>query len=235
MKSCKRFKAFTLSEIVIATVIIGVVASAVLQVLNSSQSLKNNEYVNGLKKAYMDLSIAANTLKANNNGTLEGSWVSTGALNDNMREVFSNSLKITTLCNQADAKTKCWPEHFYLFNNTEGVPNVDFYSMAVLNDGMLIMFASAQGRLPDDTVRCNLMGYAFPTAAQSACGVILVDVNGFRRPNTFGRDIFRFYVSRDRIIPEGDVGTITEGNSCPQADNGLECTASLLKEGKMTY
>ena len=78
--------------------------------------------------------------------------------------------------------------------------------------------------------------------------VIHVDVNGKNKPNTFGRDIFAFYMGNDGILyPYGgmDFSIFYRGNdsmywksTCSDTNKvtGLECTARLIENGfKVDY
>ena len=83
--------------------------------------------------------------------------------------------------------------------------------------------------------------------------IVYIDVNGKDKPNTFGRDIFQFFLGSDGILyPQGGMDisvflrgdnrfTWKNGKSYSQCSNiatasGLECTARLVENGfKMDY
>lgn len=72
-----------------------------------------------------------------------------------------------------------------------------------------------------------------------------VDINGDGKPNTFGRDIFSFYIARDRIIPYGGVKepyykfkwlcNKIRPDYWDGAYNGEFCTAWVLVNKNMDY
>ncbi len=69
---------------------------------------------------------------------------------------------------------------------------------------------------------------------------IRVDVNGFKKPNVLGRDIFYFSVSNNKILPNGipdDVSTFeTHCNKGSNLDyNGDSCTAWVIYNENMDY
>lgn len=77
---------------------------------------------------------------------------------------------------------------------------------------------------------------------------IYLDINGNKRPNIFGHDIFKFYLSREgKIYPYGgkDANLFDNNNplwdtdGCPgktPSTDGLACTARIIDEGfKITY
>ena len=78
--------------------------------------------------------------------------------------------------------------------------------------------------------------------------VIYVDVNGKNKPNTFGRDIFAFYMGNDGILyPYGGIDesiffrgddSVTWHTRCSDTKKitGTECTARLVENGfKVDY
>ncbi len=234
-------KAFTLSEIIVTASIIAVIAALTIPTYLSSSQLRNNEYSNGLKKAYTSLLSAADEIKATNAGTFIGLYDVTNAitLHNNLRNKFSNSLKFTQLCDQTDLpKTNCWPTDYYQIDGSANGLDLSAYSMAVLNDGVLLVFHSYSD-ISNNMIACINNTVKDVTGLNNiGCGEIYADVNGFRKPNKFGRDIFRFYITQDKIIPEGEIGTPLAGKICPDNDgtqDGLECAAKVLKDGKMTY
>ena len=63
-------------------------------------------------------------------------------------------------------------------------------------------------------------------------GRIIVDVNGKRKPNKFGRDTFIFYlIDKKGIIPAGTGST----SECSASSTGYSCAAKILQEGAMNY
>ena len=63
------------------------------------------------------------------------------------------------------------------------------------------------------------------------CGRIRVDVNGFKSPNTVGRDIFDIFILENKIVPKG---TDLDTSQCP-ADHGWGCAGKILRENGMNY
>lgn len=63
--------------------------------------------------------------------------------------------------------------------------------------------------------------------------MFLVDVNGDKKPNKLGRDIFLFLLTQDGIVPAGaDVSA--NDSDCKQGGAGYHCTARVIQEG-MNY
>lgn len=63
---------------------------------------------------------------------------------------------------------------------------------------------------------------------ENTCGLLWIDVNGKNQPNTFGKDVFAFYIKKDRITPNPD--PCVDLNS-----TGWGCSAYILSNGDMDY
>ncbi len=89
---------------------------------------------------------------------------------------------------------------------------------------------------------------------KKAVGTVAIDINGAASPNTFGRDIFYFYLSSDGVLypsgsrdvsyyeRDGDLNSVWNGSArfaCSDVlknDIGVGCTARLIENGyKMDY
>lgn len=71
-------------------------------------------------------------------------------------------------------------------------------------------------------------------ALQNILGYIYVDVNGDKGPNTAGKDLFSFWISKYGIFPIGlkDSGEALL-NDC--RNRGIYCTAWVITKGNMDY
>lgn len=72
----------------------------------------------------------------------------------------------------------------------------DLVAGAVQTNGMLIQV--------DGSGSCSFVG----------CVTIRVDVNGYKKPNTCGQDIFEMHVLADRVIPAGGKGALWVDKAC---------------------
>ena len=68
MKTFKKQKGFTISEILVTIAILGVIAAATIPLLITATNKAT--YVDGLERAYLMLKTATSTLIANNGGTM---------------------------------------------------------------------------------------------------------------------------------------------------------------------
>jgi hypothetical protein len=199
--------AFTLAEVLITLLIIGVVASLVIPAI--IQDTQNAELKAAWKKSYSELSQATTRLKLENtNLVFADSWV--------MRDKYIQYLSLQKNC--ANLSSGCW----HLAGNMEYYNGVVFtatnlnnefgnHPAVILSNGALVVF---------NRIDCS--------GGQTFCGHIAVDINGFNGPNTVGKDILRIWVLQNQIQPEGSPQSNYPG-SCPGTGNyGWGCSARYL-------
>ena len=69
---------------------------------------------------------------------------------------------------------------------------------------------------------------------KNSIGHLLVDVNGNKEPNTLGKDVFQFWITKYGIFPLGTVDdTDTPFSSCRTTGQG--CTAWVITKGNVDY
>ena len=231
--------AFTLAEVLITLAIIGVVAAMTLPTLIARHQEKLT--VTKLKKAYSIINQAY--LRAlNDNGPLD-SW---GLENSEFEEdpetgeeilgdqaknngaLFFSKLMpyFSTLRNCLDNEEKmCETYDRYSLNGTKR--KTPSYSRLILSDGSIL----SGGWISNINCGKNM-----------SCGDFSVDINGSAPPNMIGRDIFYFWIYRDRIKPLGladEVLGYTFNNKCSRnqstEDNGYGCTAWVIYNENMDY
>src|SRR5574344_1309772 len=188
----KTFKqAFTLAEVLIVLGIIGIVASMTIPTLMNK--VAKQEYVTALKKFYSTQTDGWSRLLAD-----EG----VQQLEDT--SVFQN---LTVACGPSNANnTSCKPffeslrKYFrfsivhstYYYYSLGGAFGNTVNWVLALDDGS-ILFDGYFNKTPSkpSVMRISQIAkngkHMYSTQAQ-----IIVDVNGFKKPNTWGRDIFRF-------------------------------------------
>lgn len=187
------FYAFTLAEVLITLLVIGVVTAVVVpNIINNTQ---NAELRVAWKKAYSDFSQVATEFAMYNNGNLFGVFVGT----DDAANKFANYMIVTKKCTAGTAlgTNGCWAEKTYNFSGTAfDYWSLDTWSRMVLNNGSFIAFGAI-------TYDCTYNR----SAKQDACTTIAIDINGFRGPNTVGKDIFFGYLTKPgNFEPFGTVG-----------------------------
>ena len=208
----KHRKAFTLAEVLVTLAIIGVLAAVVIPgLLNSYQE---KQFKIQAKKKFTELSQITLKLQAENNGTLVGLFVDPA--NDNtVRDKYLQHMRgIKKTCN-AGGSTECWHSEWKWLNGNSFTDSLGYTSRAVLNDGTLLAF---------DYIDSNCLPHR--------CAYIIIDVNGFKGPNTVGKDIFFMSIVRERgLVPHsytcpvsGDLTT----SSCVSTGEGRGCIKQVL-------
>ena len=137
-------------------------------------------------------------------------------------------LKITKYCGGAPG---CW-ENTYKLSGTELFQRHDEqrrYAKAILGDGEAIL----------TYVLSSDCTYLYGNI-KDICGFYRIDVNGSRKPNTMGRDVFTFYITKERIVPAGtaeETGSASFESSCADVSTheGRGCTAWVLYNENMDY
>ena len=227
-------KAFTLAEIVIAVAILGTIAALTIPIFFADSVTQKNQYVAGLKKTYTDFSYATDQIKANNSGTLIGAFADVDAIVTK----YCRYMKCSKTCGLGAAVSGgCFNAQAAIKNLQNGAywnnPTSAGYRSFVLADGTLVF-----GILTSTACTSSDGGEELA----KICGYLYIDVNGFKGPNTVGKDIFCIFIRQDKLSSAGnDPGTthFDYNTYCDPAsthtNNGISCAARVLKEGKMLY
>jgi len=234
-------KGFTLAEVLLTLAIIGIVAA--LTIPSLLNSVNKNNYISGLKKAYSSILTATNQLIEDNGGTMKN-LISANNNHNEWLDKYCSILQCVKTCTIGTVNDNCFtnPVNIKILN---GNPFTDFISAgtfnnfagAVLSNGMTIVFDARGGNTCDR----NLCTY---NAVNAGCGTIFIDVNGFKSPNTLGRDIFLFYPYTKGLYPTGVAKTNAStlsgiAGSCDitstNAANGYGCAGKILLEGTVNY
>lgn len=217
--------AFTLAEVLITLGIIGIVAAMTIPTLISNNQDNSNKAA--FKKIYSNLASATTSL-LNENGGLSSAFASWASCEDVRNQYLSYFSAIKT-CDQNN--TICWHDVA-----TTPLKNIVGSNMRVggsttwssafagmqLKDGAFIRFR------PGSSGSCN--------PSVPACALIFIDVNGFKKPNIFGKDIYFVEVVYPGILYPGNIGYNSQSyieslcsKTCTDADLcGLTCGVKVL-------
>lgn len=202
--------AFTLAETLITLIIIGVIAAMTIQTLiNNIEDQKNKSE---WKKTYSTITQSSVSVM-NNNGIY--SYKNAFADEASFFEAFKSELSVMKSCTADTAKGNCWHkdgEWYYL--NKDPLTSAPNLPGVILSNGMLLRFNYSPACDSD-------------FGAYYRCGYIIADTNGFKRPNTYGKDIFEVNILENGIKPSGSMGSYYE-NTCTPLDYGFSCANEYL-------
>lgn len=204
---------FTLAEVLITLGIIGIVAAMTLPSLVNKTH--NQEYVAAFKKVYSELSQVYMLIKAENGGTFEGLCKSS----NDYYTLFAKYLKKVKICKAGSSIGKCWAKDWYYSSGNKVYTSESSSSSLILPSGasMLFLYLSENCDSPNE-LKENI-----------GCGRIRIDINGTKKPNVVGKDIFDFYVTKDALIARGSQKT----NTSQTSDWGK--AAYILQTGRIDY
>ena len=220
----RNYDAFTLAEVLITLVIVGIIAAMTIPTLINKTN--KQEYVSRLIKAYSTLAQATNRIIAeegNPKGDI-GGWA------DSSEHIYQLYKKYLSNAKECSNTTKCFEQFngqgYKWLNNSgydgdwvENDPNNDTRTL-ILADGVQVVFLHKSNT-------CEYGSYS----QTNRCAEIAVDVNGIKGPNTWGRDAFRIAITPDGLQPYGCNGACKN----PLSTGGQACTCKVLQERAMNY
>lgn len=227
----KNFMAFSLSEVLIALGIIGVVAAMTLPMV--LRNTHNHQYVAGYKKALYSMTNAMNMITSESGGSILGAY--------NSEDEFLDAMCLKLNCNQACHSYDNRKECFHTAS--------DWRTLG--GGGGWINYATAAGQasaLLPDGMMFNI-GDLIPNCTttngsiNNICAILTVDINGFHPPNMMGRDMFQFFVEPNKVEANGNqtggTGYTSDPSDCDPtsgtANDGINCGTKISTEGNMNY
>jgi prepilin-type N-terminal cleavage/methylation domain-containing protein len=207
--------AFTLAEVLITLLIIGVVASLVIPSL--IQDTRDAELKVLWKKTYAEFEQMTKFVLNDNTGSFEGVCTSS----NNLKNQYIPYINVNKNCATGSTLGNCWHSNnlssYYL--NKNPISTWDENSGLILNTGVLIYFAA-------NSTTCTF-DHGIPI-----CGRVFLDTNGFKPPNTWGKDIFGLWIIKNGIKPfgtQGDWYDVDDADyGCISTARGSACAAKYL-------
>ena len=211
---------FTLAEVLITLGIIGVVAAMTLPSLVNNY--KKQQVITSLQKTYSVLNQAFRMSQAENESYEYWEEAYKMGPGEYFDKYWKPYFKISRSCNSY--KECGYPAYtpWLLANGQASTLAVVVPSLRTTfftPDGVLIAISAFTGSTDLDD------GGAIDNS-------IYVDVNGSKRPNQYGKDMFVFVRTKKGIMPYGyskDEDTIDE--DCSSKGTGYRCAAKLAKDG----
>jgi len=213
---------FTLAEVLITLVIIGVVAALTISPLVNTYV--ESSTVAKVKKGLSILGQAKKLAEAQN-GSIEGWDFGEGYTSETARQFWNYLKPHISVVKDCGSSSDCYqPNGFYSLNgNQYGInhPTDSRYYKFVLADGGVMWFRTGGG---GGAGKCSVAEQQVP----NACAEFFYDVNGDKKPNTIGRDIFTYTMSIDGVYPYME-------NSCNKSSQGWGCSGYIIKHNNMNY
>lgn len=217
---------FTLAEILVSLLIIGVIASLTIPAIINS--VNKADYVVRFKKTVSVLSQALDLYAVDYGGDIASSGLfASGSIN--AMNGLSSKLRIIKNCGNSMG---CWYDtKLYFLNGSYEYSNLDTswdgqYGKAILADGTMLRMNDSSGNCTAD------VGTGSSPLRNAVCAELAVDINGEQKPNTWGRDVFQFYITQTGIYPRG---SFDDGYFCDIAGSGKGCAANVFLDGAMNY
>ena len=215
-----KIKAFTLAEVLITLGVVGVVSAITIPtVVNKYQERVT---VSKVKKIYSTINQAF-MLSVKDNGyanewNVNDSSYSVRAIQ--FTEYLKPYLKILRDCGTSSGCLG-YTQSVSRLNGQQHDYNYDTnnsYYKLILNDGSYIWI------VVPEALYCQHSGGGLT----NICGQIHTDINGGKKPNTIGKDIFMFYVTPYAIKPNTT-------DDCNTNGIGWGCAGYILQNGNMDY
>jgi len=184
----KRQVAFTLAEVLLTLLIIGIVASIVIP--NLIQDTRNAELNTAWKKAYGAATQAYNLAIITNGSNFGKYSCSDWGTNDPLLKYngIKNQLRIIKECN-GSTFGNCWAKE----GITPYAPSGGCGGFQKFKQNETLAFVTADG------MSWLLYGY---NPESYYCSLIAIDVNGLKPPNQWGKDTFSFGIDDKKLIPD---------------------------------
>ena len=234
VRNDNRARAFTLAEVLITLVIIGVVAA--LTIPNLLAKHDEQQTVAKLKKTYAAL-VTAQRLSIAETGEDYDKKI-------HPYNAFRKYFKTAKNCEKTGTGCFATSDEYKTLGGkvqSEVLKILDiggWTNKIILDDGVAIAFVPVS------------YGYVVDSNNLTV-PYIVVDVNGIKPPNIFGRDTFMFVVLPNKIVPMGigfnEPGHTCRASYCEKRDcsikakyingntNGIACTNWVITKGNMEY
>ncbi len=226
-------KGFSLSEILVAIAVLGILAAITIPNLIKREQNKVN--VVKLLKFYSTLE-QAHTYAVIFNGP-SSSWTIKNANENSLKEIASYYEPYFSITKKCSGNRECWNQQTYNLPGTVGFAYDNMVSQKAQN----ISYKLADGtNVLIDFYNNNDYGFDSNNILYPII-VFLVDLNGEKKPNRLGRDIFIFAVGKDdQIMPSGIRNCKSKSTlGCRTSEvggiSGYSCTCKVINEKAIKY
>ncbi len=168
------------------------------------------------KNLYSEIAQATARVSLDNSGSMAqvcNSW------DDNcLRDKYLKYLNVQKKCDETANSGICWHanDNSSSMLDGEGINWWSSSSGVILTKGSLLNFNYSSQTCESKYGSLN------------TCGFILVDVNGFAKPNVLGKDIFQVWILENALKPRGSLDD-GYGNTCTPNSSGWSCAEEYLR------
>lgn len=212
----KKNKAFTLAEILISMMVIGVIS--LLTIPGMMSNSQNKRVYTSLAKAQMTVANATGAAEAQYGPIRFWDW------SEIIPKHYIKSMNAVKWCNGPE---RCFPEEFLKTTAaTHWAKEGSTWKTFITPDGM---YWAAIGK--ND---CSF-SEGDPLYIKNGCAFFEVDINGLEKPNKHGVDLFGFVVTPEGTFPFGTCPGCSTAHCKDKIGGSWACTGRVLKEGKLSW
>lgn len=238
--------AFTLAEVLITLGIVGVVSALTMPAIITN--IQNKGYVEGLKKNYSVLQQVTNTIIQEEGAP--DTWAYTIHQSDDnsaseyivanyVKHLQARCYRLSSVGYSIDASF-CDGTKFLRtihYKSLDGTDGSGIYGWPLFVSSYPIMLQDGTLIGIHFGVQKGATFYGTPSMS------FVIDVNGWKKPNKVGRDVFFLYLMNDKsgkILPyvsdsEASRLGLRRGDTCGKNKSGHSCAYRVITEGKMNY
>jgi prepilin-type N-terminal cleavage/methylation domain-containing protein len=211
-------KAFTLSEVLLALAITGILATLVVP--RTMDNINKKMLTSQLKNSYQSIqNLAQEKVAAVPTKNLKDTDWASGAISSNDFDIMYN----------CSSSKKCWADSYKSLNSTNG-PSIT-QSGARLKNGVAIKYINEPN--PSNAP------FSATNDKELYFGTFYIDVNGPDKPNILGRDLFVFRITDKGRLGDNYANEKTKEqilSDCKSVTNPGACTTYLeLNNWNMDY
>lgn len=195
-ESSQRYTAFTMVEILITISIVGVVAMLTIPAIN--RAVQDMEFKNAWKETFSTFNQAFTQILSENGGSFAGLCPNDSSIKSCTAGYFSKYLKLTPTTGVYTWYNYDGTDGFQLSCNSSTICPLKNLPGYFLPNGTFVYFRYLGGY--DCNYSAGWSDPAFTGLGSIACTYIYIDINGFKGPNTIGRDVYMFWVTPYKLL-----------------------------------
>ena len=214
----ERKSAFTLAEVTIVLMILGIIAIIVIPSLINNY--REHTTVSKVKKVYSQLN-QAYLMSIAYNGPPSQWNLENGTSAAAARKIAQYIIPYMNITKDCETASRClkYPEDVKTLSGGTAPYNLNagYYYKVIIIDNSYLIFANTKNHCTG-----SIGGYT------NSCAQIFFDINGNNLPNAFGKDIFAVTLTSEGLKPN-------KSNDCTKFNPGNGCLNYIIKNNNMNY